>query len=107
MATESVLMVCVKAGGDRQRLHEAIRVHSMASARCVKEEGKANDLLERISKDPLFEAVHDKLEDLMDSHRFTGRAAAQVDEFLSEYVTPVLDRYRHITDESIADNINV
>ena len=106
MATETILMACVKSGGDRQRLHEAIRVHSMAAAQRVKEEGKANDLLERISNDPLFEAVHEKLVNLMDSHRFVGRAEKQVDEFLAEHVIPVLDRCRY-TGESKEETINL
>lgn len=90
MATEVILMDCVKAGGDRQALHEAIREHSMAAGRRVKEEGANNDLLSRIAADPLFTAVHDKLDSLVDPAQFTGRAPQQVDEFLDECIDPIL-----------------
>jgi len=90
MATEVILMDCVKAGGDRQALHEAIREHSMAAGRRVKEEGASNDLLTRIAADPLFAAVHDRLDSLVDASLFTGRAPQQVDEFLVECIDPIL-----------------
>ena len=93
MATENILMACVKAGGNRQVLHEAIRSHAMASATRVKEEGKDNDLLERVSKDQLFEAAHGNLQELIDSNRFIGRSAEQVDDFILEHVSPILNRY--------------
>ena len=93
MATEGILMTCVKAGGDRQQLHEAIRVHSMAAARRVKEAGKENDLLQRISGDPLFAPVHGQLETLMDSKKFIGRSVEQVDEFIENDVAPILSQY--------------
>merc|ERR1711935_370680 len=66
MATEVILMECVKAGGDRQELHEAIRIHSMDAGAVVKGEGKPNDLLKRIANDSMFAVVHDKLESLID-----------------------------------------
>ncbi len=90
MATEAILMAGVKAGGDRQVLHEAIRTHSMAAGRRVKEEGQDNDLLARIAADSLFAAVRAELPNLLDARRFTGRAAEQVDEFLGEWIDPVL-----------------
>ena len=90
MATEVILMDCVKAGGDRQALHEAIREHSMAAGRRVKEEGADNDLMQRIANDPLFKGVHDRLSSLVDPILFTGRAPQQVDEFLMECVDPIL-----------------
>ena len=95
-------MQCVKAGGDRQELHEAIREHSMAAGRRVKEEGAANDLLVRIAADPLFVAVHDKLDQLMDPALFVGRAPEQVSEFLEESIDPILQKYAHLleTNES-------
>mmetsp|Transcript_18907 Transcript_18907/g.19640 ORF Transcript_18907/g.19640 Transcript_18907/m.19640 type:complete len:482 (-) Transcript_18907:209-1654(-) len=93
MATEVILMQCVKAGGDRQILHEAIRQHSMESGRVVKEFGLKNDLLERIKNDPLFAAVHDKLDSLLDPILFVGRAPEQVTEFLNESIRPVLENY--------------
>ena len=90
MATEVILMDCVKAGGDRQELHEAIREHSMAAGRRVKEEGASNDLLLRIAADPLFASVHDKLELLVDPMQFVGRSPQQVDEFIAECIDPIL-----------------
>ncbi|MDT8390688.1 MAG: adenylosuccinate lyase [Lentisphaeria bacterium] len=92
MATENIIMACVKAGGDRQDLHESIRGHSMEASRVVKEEGKPNDLIERIKGDAVFAAVHDKLDALLDPAAFTGRAPQQVDEFIAECVDPVLSR---------------
>ena len=90
MATEVILMQCAKAGGDRQVLHEAIREHSMAAGKRVKEEGADNDLLSRIAMDPLFAAVHDKLDHLLDPMQFIGRAPEQVDEFIADCIDPIL-----------------
>ena len=93
MATEVILMQCVKAGGDRQALHESIREHSMAAGMRVKGEGAANDLLERIAGDPAFSAVHGTLEQLLDPSLFIGRAPEQVTEFLEECVDPIISKY--------------
>ncbi len=92
MATEEILMECVKAGGDRQVLHEAIRRHSMESARAVKERGERNDLIERIKKDKLFAAVADKIDGILKPENFIGRAAEQVDDFIAEVVEPIFER---------------
>jgi len=92
MATEDILMQCVKQGGDRQELHEAIRNHSMAAGKIVKMEGKDNDLLERVAKDPLFHVVKDSLGHITDPSKFIGRAVEQVEEFLKEEVDPVLSK---------------
>ncbi|NOY75305.1 MAG: adenylosuccinate lyase [Kiritimatiellaeota bacterium] len=100
MATENILMAAVKAGGDRQELHEAIRVHSMEAARQVKEFGKPNDLLERIEKDPLFAKVADNLGSIMNPSDFIGLASEQVDAFLANEVEPVLERYAEYLDSS-------
>ena len=94
MATEVILMQCVKAGGDRQILHEAIRTHSMEAGRRVKEEGADNDLLDRIAADPLFAAVHGSLDSLLDPSLFVGRAPQQVSEFLEECINPLLEKYQ-------------
>lgn len=91
MATETVLMECVKAGGDRQALHERIRVHSMAAAKLVKEEGKDNDLMERIKADDAFAAVRGRLDKIMDATAFTGRAGEQVVEFIENEIMPILN----------------
>jgi adenylosuccinate lyase len=83
MATENILMHCVKAGGDRQLLHERIRVHSVAAAQKIKQEGGVNDLLARIAADPAFGVTGEELEALLCAERFTGRAKEQTEEFLA------------------------
>lgn len=93
MATEPILMRAVKAGGDRQELHERIRQHSVAAANRVKDEGAPNDLIERIASDPAFGLSRAAIEDTLDPARHTGRAAEQVDQFLETHVAPVLARY--------------
>lgn len=91
MATEEILMACVQAGGDRQVLHELIRVHSQAAAQQVKEYGRANDLIERLKADTAFSSVD--LGGALDARRFVGRAPEQVDAFLSDVVEPIRSRY--------------
>jgi len=91
MATEALLMGGVKAGGDRQLLHERIRVHSMAAAQAVKE-GKPNDLMARIADDAAFAAVHDDLPTLLAPMRFVGRAPQQVDDYLTTTIYPLLQQ---------------
>jgi len=93
MATEEIIVRCVRAGGDRQAVHEVIRGHSVEAARAVKDGAPRNDLLERLAGDPAFAALGVSLDDLrltLDSARFVGRAPRQVDEFLAEEVEPVL-----------------
>lgn len=92
MATEHIIMAGVKAGGDRQELHEAIRKHSMNAARRVKEDGVENDLMARLKEDPLFAAVASDFDELIDPVKFIGRAPEQVDEFLHDTVDPLLQR---------------
>jgi adenylosuccinate lyase len=82
MATENILMAAVRAGGDRQILHEAIREHSMAAAAKMKE-GLPNDLLDRLRDDPAFAEVAESFEDIVDPRAFVGRAPEQVAAFLS------------------------
>ena len=94
MATEVILMEGVKAGGDRQELHEAVRRHSHEAAARVREEGEPNDLFERLSRDPVFAAVRERLPALSDPALFVGRAPEQVDEFLAETLRPSLARVR-------------
>jgi adenylosuccinate lyase len=94
LATEAILMRAVERGGDRQALHERIRVHSRAAAARVKSEGRGNDLLERIASDPAFAAVRAEVPALADPARHVGRAPSQVDEFLAGEVEPVLARHR-------------
>ncbi len=94
MATENILMYCVKEkGGDRQTLHEAIRQHSVAAAKEVKLNGKPNDLFDRILADPVFDLTKEELEAVSDPMKFTGMALQQTETFLREQVRPVLDQY--------------
>lgn len=95
MATENIIMECVKAGGDRQVLHEGIRINSMKAADNVKKFGKQNNLIELISEDPLFSAVKDRLNDVLDPYKYTGRAASQVEEYVNTEVNLVLLRYKN------------
>ncbi len=94
MATEEILMAGVQAGGDRQELHERIRVHSQAAAQQVKEFGRANDLLERLKTDAAFATVD--LGSALNAQRFVGRAPEQVDSFISNVVEPIRKRYRDL-----------
>ncbi|MFN0207087.1 MAG: adenylosuccinate lyase [Planctomycetota bacterium] len=96
MATENILMAAVKRGGDRQLLHEQIRIHSMEAIRRVKEDGAQNDLLDRIAKDPAFEKVASELPSLANPSAFVGRSVEQVREFLSEHVEPLLAKNRDL-----------
>ena len=89
MATEAILMAGVKAGGDRQQLHERIRLHAMAAAQAIKE-GRANDLLARMADDPAFAAVREELPTLVVPARFVGRAPQQVEDFLAATVYPLI-----------------
>ena len=90
MATENIIMDCVKAGGNRQELHERIRVLSMQAGKNVKEEGKENNLLELIKADDMFKPVHGKLAEIVDAKNFIGRAPSQVVEFINNEVEPIL-----------------
>ena len=96
MATENIMMDAVKAGGDRQELHEKIRVHSMAAGRVVKEEGGENDLLERIAKDPSFNMTLEQLQKIMKPENFVGRAPQQTEEYIREVIQPILDENKEI-----------
>ena len=91
MATENIMMDAVKAGGDRQELHEKIRVHSMAAGRVVKEEGGENDLLTRIANDESFGMTLEQLQKIMKPENFVGRAPQQTEEYITEIIQPILD----------------
>jgi adenylosuccinate lyase len=93
LASEHLLMAAVQAGGDRQEVHEALRVHAQEAARVVKLEGGLNPLRERLAADPAFAAVAGKLEELLDPARYVGRAPEQVLEFVEAEVDPVLARH--------------
>lgn len=93
MATENIMMEAVKRGGNRQQLHEALRVHSQAAATEVKKNGKPNDLVKRIASDPLFALTEDEILDQLAPEKYVGRSASQVDEFLSDVAEPLFRKY--------------
>lgn len=90
MATENIMMSAVKKGGDRQELHEKIRLHSMDAAKNVKIEGGKNDLVERIAADSSFNLTAEEIYEVLKPENFIGRAAQQTEEFLEEYIMPIL-----------------
>ena len=96
MATENIMMDAVKAGGDRQELHEKIRTLSMEAGKTVKEEGKENNLLELIAADPSFNMTLEELEACMEPSRYTGRSGRQVEMFLRDVVNPVLEANKDV-----------
>ena len=93
MATENILMSAVKAGGNRQQLHEKIRQHSQAAAQQVKMLGRNNDLIERLKSDKAFAKVN--LAVVLKPINYVGRAPQQVDEFIANYVNPIRRKYRN------------
>ena len=106
MATENIMMDAVKKrGADRQQLHERIRVHSMDASKVIKEEGGENDLLERIANDEAFGVTLEELENILQPEKYTGRAKEQTEDFLNDFVNPVLEKYKDI--ESDKPEINV
>ncbi|MBR2546596.1 MAG: adenylosuccinate lyase [Eubacterium sp.] len=108
MATENIMMDAVKAGGDRQELHERIRELSMEAGRVVKEEGKPNDLLDRIAADPMFTSLgvtRDSLASVLNPADYVGRAPEQVTEYLNEVVRPVLDANKDLLGEKADINV--
>jgi len=92
MATERLLMAAVKAGGDRQQLHERLRQHAWEARRRMTEEGLESDLIERLKADEAFAAVRDRVDALAGGQQLAGRAPQQVDEFLRRVVQPILTR---------------
>ena len=94
MATENIMMDAVKAGGDRQELHELVRQHSMAAGKVVKEEGKPNDLIERIANDPKFGLTKEEIEAHMQPIHYVGRSVQQTEEFFRDYIDPILDKHK-------------
>ena len=96
MATENIMMDAVKAGGDRQELHERIRELSMEAGRNVKVEGKDNNLLELIAADPAFNLTLEELQKTMDPKKYVGRAKEQTESFIAKVVNPVLDSHKEM-----------
>jgi len=105
MATENIMMDAVKAGGDRQELHERIRELSMEAGRTVKVEGKDNNLLDLIAADPAFNLTIEELRKSMDPSKYVGRAKEQTIAFIEKVVQPVLDEHKDML--GIKAEINV
>ena len=99
MATENIMMECVKAGGNRQDLHEQIRVLSMEAGKNVKVEGGDNNLIELIKKDEMFRPVWDHIDEILDAKKFIGRAPSQTVEFIENEIDPILEKYADILGE--------
>ena len=97
MATEEILMAGVRAGGDRQKLHESVRQHSLAAAEQVKQHGKTNDLIDRLRGDGGFAGID--LDGVLNPAAFIGRAPQQVDAFVRDVVKPIRERYAQVDED--------
>jgi adenylosuccinate lyase len=98
MATENIMMDAVKRGGNRQELHERIRVHSLEAGRMVKDLGQPNNLIDLIAADPIFGMTREELTAHLEPSAYIGRCPEQVDEFLAACVQPVLETHRDLLD---------
>lgn len=107
MATENILMQAVKQGGDRQELHERIRIHAMEAGKQVKIEGKPNDLIERIAGDAAFGLTREQIEAELEPGRFVGRAPEQVDEFMNQMEETIRASHKDLWDKMTVVEINV
>ncbi len=105
MATENIMMDAVKRGGDRQELHELIRRYSMEAGRNVKAEGKKNNLPELIASDKSFGLTLDEINAIMQPENFVGRAPQQTEDFISEYIAPVLEKYKDLLGVTVEINV--
>lgn len=101
IATENIMMRAVKKGGDRQQLHEKLRVHSLAAAKVIKEDGMDNDLIDRICSDPDFNLDKHEVEEVLEPINFVGRSVSQVDEFIADVVSPILEENRDMLGEKV------
>lgn len=99
MATENIMMEAVKKGGDRQKIHERLRVHSMKAGKAVKEQGEKNDLIERIAGDEYFGLTKEEIEKQLDPRKFIGRSDHQVENFINKEIKPMLEKYKRLLGE--------
>ena len=99
MATENIMMDAVKRGGNRQQLHERIRVHSVAAGKVIKEEGRPNDLIDRIAADPMFGLTKEEILTHMDPAAYIGRCPEQVSEFIAQVIDPIRQKYADLLDD--------
>ena len=100
MATENIMMSAVKKGGNRQELHERLRVHSIAAAKMVKENGTDNDLIDRVCADPAFGLRREEIDEILDPANFIGRSAVQVDDFLRDVIAPIINANKDVLGET-------
>ena len=105
MATENIMMDAVKRGGDRQDLHEKIRVYSMEAGKRVKAEGLDNNLVDLIANDEAFGMTKAEIESLLKPENFVGRAPGQVNDFLTEYVEPVIEKNKDLLGVEVEINV--
>lgn len=105
MATENIMMNAVRRGGDRQELHERIRIHSMEAGRIIKQEGGENDLIQRIANDPVFDIGLDELIKLIRPELYVGCAPEQVTEFLDSEVRPILAQNKALLGTQVEINV--
>ncbi|MGE4485637.1 MAG: adenylosuccinate lyase [Oscillospiraceae bacterium] len=103
MATENIMMNAVKRGGNRQELHEAIRVHSIAAGKTVKEDGLPNDLVSRIAGDPLFGLTEQEIRSELDPTAYIGRSPEQVTDFIEDCIKPVLVEYADLLEDKATE----
>ena len=99
MASENIMMSAVKKGGDRQQLHEKLRVHSLAAAKNVKELGLENDLIDRVCADKSFQLDRAEVESILKPINFVGRSVEQVEEYIAQEVAPKLKKYQDVLGE--------
>lgn len=107
MATENIMMAAVKAGGNRQDLHEAIRVHSHATIKDIKESGMNNNLLDKLKQDKLFGSIANDIDNIVNPADFIGRAPDQVREFIKNDISPILEKYTHLIDSKVFEAISI
>ncbi len=105
MATENIMMDAVRRGGNRQELHERLRVHAQAAGQKIKEEGQENDLVDRIAADPVFHLSREDVESVLEPERYTGRAPEQVEQYLTEVVRPLLEQYPDLSLDAVELNV--
>ena len=103
MASENIMMDAVKRGGNRQELHERIRVHSLEAGKNIKDRGEANNLIDLIAADPLFGMSREELTAHLEPGRYIGRCPEQVTEFLRDTVSPVLEHYAYALRDTITE----
>ena len=101
MATENIMMSAVKKGGNRQQLHEKLRVHALAAAKRVKEEGLENDMIDRVCADPAFQITKEELAGVLKPIHYVGRSVEQAEEFIRDVIGPILEKNKDILGEKV------